>query len=175
MMTRLSTWAALTILVAACSASAAPEETGSEGATQTAAPTGNEGRGSSAPEELVDAGSGTAWTDLYRDLFGPTGGASCAGTGMCHGSAGESGALGSQGYVCASREGCRESMLSAETLIVQASDSNAPERSSLVATLRRRSGTGTIVGTMPKRSQYVFSRQSIARIETWIRNGAPDD
>jgi hypothetical protein len=35
------------------------------------------------PEEREDAGSGATFTDLYRDFFGPTGKASCAGDGLC--------------------------------------------------------------------------------------------
>lgn len=163
--------------IAACSASTTSPEARDESLNEAAAVSAgtDDGKVAQAPEDLLDAGSGTTWTDLYRDLFGPTGGASCAGNGPCHGSAEESGASGSHGYVCASREGCRESMLSLETGLVQASDSTAPEKSTLVATLRRRSAKGGIVGTMPKRSEYVFSHDSIARIEAWIRNGAPDD
>jgi hypothetical protein len=120
-------------------------------------------------------GVGTTWSALYRDLFGPAATASCAGNGMCHGSAAESGTQASHGYVCATREGCRTSMLSIETALVQSSDADAPEKSTLVQVLRRRNASGKTVGTMPKRSGYVFSEDAIDRIETWIRNGAPDD
>ena len=127
------------------------------------------------PEDLVDAGAGTTWTDLYRDLFGPTGQASCAGNATCHGAADQAGAHGSFGYVCATRDGCRESMLSLATGLVQAQDFDAPAESGLVAALRRRSARGTVVGTMPRTAPYVFSHDSIARIETWISHGAPAD
>lgn len=127
------------------------------------------------PEDTVDAGAGVTWTALYRDLFGPTTPSGCAGSGACHGSAGESGAQASNGYVCATKGGCRESMLSLETGLVQSRDFAAPSKSMLVDVLRRRDANGTIVGSMPKRSSYVFSSDSIRRIETWIANGAPDD
>ncbi len=123
----------------------------------------------------ADAGGGTTWTDLYRDFFGPTAPASCAGSGgACHGAPGQSGARVS-GYVCATRDGCRASMLSADTGLVQESDFAAPEESTLVTVLRRRSATGELEGTMPKGSSYELSHDAIARIEAWIRSGAPDD
>jgi hypothetical protein len=138
------------------------------------APAGASDEGGVA-SSVVDAGAGTTWTALYRDFFGPTAPASCAGSGACHGSSEASGADGSNGYVCASRDGCRASMLSVETGLVQASDADAPEKSTLVDVLRRRSANGGTVGSMPKSSTYVFSDESIARVEAWIRNGAPDD
>jgi len=128
-----------------------------------------------SPEDLVDAGAGTTWIDLYRDLFGPMGLASCAGSGSCHGSADQAGAHGSFGYVCATRDGCRESMLSLATGLVQPQDFDAPAESGLVTALRRRSASGTVVGTMPRTSPYVFSHDAIARIESWIGRGAPAD
>ena len=127
------------------------------------------------PEDLVDAGAGVTWTALYLDLFGPTAPSGCAGSGVCHGAAGESGAQASNGYVCATKDGCRESMLSLETGLVQSRDFAAPSKSTLVDVLRRRAAGGAVVGSMPKRSSYVFSHDSIRRIETWIANGAPDD
>jgi hypothetical protein len=66
-------------------------------------------------------------------------------------------------------------MLSIDAALVQSSDAAAPEKSTLVQVLRRRTASGKTLGTMPKRSGYVFSDDAIARIETWIRNGAPDD
>ncbi len=45
-------------------------------------------------------GTGTTFTDLYRDFFGPTGAAKCAGNGTCHGTPDQAGASASGGYVC---------------------------------------------------------------------------
>ncbi len=56
-----------------------------------AAPTGEAGPG---------GGTGTTFTDLYRDFFGPTGAAKCAGNGMCHGAADQAGAVATGGYIC---------------------------------------------------------------------------
>lgn len=125
------------------------------------------------PEDLLDAGTGATWTDLYRDLFGPTGGASCAGDGLCHGSADQAGAVAS-GFVCDSQAGCRASMLGNSGL-VKSADFTAPQQSFLATIVRRRRSDGSLLGSMPKRPAYVFSRASMERIQTWIQNGAPDD
>jgi hypothetical protein len=152
------------LFLAACGAEGTRPTEASSADVQTGPP----------PEDSVDAGSGITWTDLYRDLFGPSGQASCAGDGGCHGAAESSGSVPS-GFVCASKGDCRASILSADSSLVLPGDSSAPARSQLVATLRRRSATGGIIGLMPKSPAYVFSHDSINRIEAWIRNGAPDD
>src|SRR5512140_1093248 len=41
------------------------------------------------------AGTGTKFSDLYRDFFGPGGAAKCAGNGQCHGAADQPGAMAS--------------------------------------------------------------------------------
>ncbi|MBN9167259.1 MAG: hypothetical protein BGO98_17810 [Myxococcales bacterium 68-20] len=172
------------IAAAACSSSSdddndkdrQTEADGKDDASHARGPSGGSTSGAEPPpEDTVDAGAGVTWTALYRDLFGPMAPSGCAGSGTCHGAAGESGAQASNGYVCATKEGCRESMLSLETGLVQSRDFSAPSKSTLVDVLRRRDANGAVVGSMPKRSSYVFSRDSIDRIETWIANGAPDD
>ena len=126
----------------------------------------------------ADAGSGTTFTDLYRDFFGPTGAASCAGNGTCHGDANQSGARSSGGYVCgASKDDCRASMLAMGTgpLVDPSKDPTNPELSGLVQELRRRKTDGTVVGLMPKSPACVFEQPAIDRIQAWIKNGAPND
>ncbi|AKU95388.1 hypothetical protein AKJ09_02052 [Labilithrix luteola] len=127
------------------------------------------------PEEQVDAGSGTTWTDLYRDFFGPTGAASCSSSGTCHGDPAAAGTTKSAGYLCADKDGCRQSMLSDTTALIQTRDFSAPEGSTLVRILWQRKTNGTLTGSMPKTPRYVFSRASLERIQTWIGNGAPND
>lgn len=175
---------ALFIAAAACSSSSdddkdkddRTEAEAKDDTTRARGPSGGSTSGAEAPPEgTVDAGVGVTWTALYRDLFGPSAESGCAGSGTCHGAAGESGAEGSNGYVCATKDGCRESLLSLETGLVQSRDFAAPSKSTLIDVLRRRDANGAIVGSMPKRSSYVFSQDSIRRIETWIANGAPDD
>lgn len=186
MMTTMRAMTALLLVaLGACSSSSgSPQSDTSKTHTTpsepTPAPTAGDDSGSSttdggAPEDAIDAGSGTTWTDLYRDLFGATSPASCAGSGACHGDANQAGARSSNGFVCTDKDGCRNSLLSADTGLVQASDSAAPEQGALIHTLRHRTTSGSVTGTMPKGGSYVFSRASVTRIETWIRNGAPND
>ncbi len=124
------------------------------------------------PAGAEDAGSGTRFTDLYRDFFGPTGQASCAGSGQCHGSATEPGAASSS-FICADQAGCYATMSSSS--LVRASDATDPSNSVLISVLRHRDTAGKVVGFMPKSPAYEFSSTSIARISTWIAAGAPND
>jgi hypothetical protein len=125
--------------------------------------------------EPVNEGAGETWTDLYRDLLGPGGAADCSGTHGCHEDPSAPGALGSRGFVCASQGGCRDSLLSPETRLVQPDDFLAPDGSALMKSLRRLGPKGGTVGSMPKQSSYVFTGGALTRIKTWIRNRAPDD
>lgn len=120
------------------------------------------------------SGSGTTWTSLYADFFGPSGRASCAGTGSdCHASSDAAGAK-SMKFVCASKDGCLASMLG-DSRLVQESHFSAPESAYLVAVLRKEASDGSIRGTQPKSPPFVFHEKSIERITTWIGNGAKDD
>ena len=120
-----------------------------------------------------DAGSGTRFTDLYRDFFGPTGKASCAGNGQCHGAAEQPGAASSS-FVCADQAGCYTSMTGASNL-VRTSDASDPANSVLIGILRHRDSTQKVIGYMPKSPAYEFSATSITRISDWIAAGAPND
>ncbi len=124
------------------------------------------------PED--DAGSGTKWTDLYRDFFGPSGRASCAGDGACHGAPNQAGAITAGGFVCADEAGCRTKMIESGLVRLPA-DASDPSSSTLVRILRKRNPDGSVTGIMPKRPAYVFSKTSIGRIETWIASGAKPD
>lgn len=68
----------------------------------------------SGGEALVaepEAGSGTTWTALYGDFFGPGGRTSCTANTSCHGTADESGAQIS-GFVCgATKDDCWSGMV----------------------------------------------------------------
>ncbi|MBX3207600.1 MAG: hypothetical protein KF764_21300 [Labilithrix sp.] len=126
------------------------------------------------PAEAECVGTGTRWSDLYDDIFGPTGrGGSCVFSGNCHGPDG-AGARTPSGVECFDRKGCRESFFA--TGLVSESDSSAPASSILLlGTLRVRRGDA-IAGFMPEApADYVFSEACIKRIETWIRDGAKDD
>jgi len=116
-----------------------------------------------------DEGTSTLFADLYSDYFGPTGAASCAGNGACHGAATEPGAL-SSGYVCgADRAACRSSLLG----LVTPAD---PDGSFLLSIVRRRTEAGDIRGRMPGAPfMYAFSPRGIERLRGWIAAGANDD
>lgn len=122
--------------------------------------------------DTTDAGSGTTWTDLYRDLFGPTGAAKCAST-TCHGSAGTSAAR--IGVLCVDQQGCRQSLLDRGWIKLPA-DSEAPEQSAFYTVLRRCDAQQATVGVMPLLpTSYRFSEHSLERITAWLREGAKDD
>jgi hypothetical protein len=132
-----------------------------------------------APEAAcaIESGSGTKWSDLHRDLFGPTSRpGSCSYKSNCHGTADQSGAKTSNGFVCgADKAECRSNLI--KTNLVNDLDKAAPEKSSLIAgILRVRNPAGDVVGIMPQEpSNCVYSDASLERIKTWIRNGIPDD
>lgn len=168
------------VLGAAACATATGDVSGGDARFDASAPAFDDssdfGEGGVPPEDLRDAGSGTTWTALYRDLFGPSAPSGCAGDGDCHGTATQAGAEASGGFVCADQAGCRDSLLSPSTGLVQAKDAAEPSKAALIFELRHRNAAGKVVGIMPKRpASYVFSHDSMARIETWIQNGSPND
>ena len=123
------------------------------------------------PTEQIDAGNGTAWADLYRDLFSETGAGGC-GQKQCHGSEQGDGFIGST-ILCADEPGCRDNFRS--SLVRLPDDANDPENSALVSILRHYDDNRRRIGLMPKTPKnYFFSRKSIERVKTWIAAGAPD-
>ena len=120
-----------------------------------------------------DAGpGGVRWSDLHRDLFGPTAFSRCAGNGACHGDPEQRGAR-SSGIVCgADARACRASFIASNWV-----KPGAPEDSAILTALRRQNADGGIdVGVgMPRIPSCAFSVASMERIRAWIENGAPDD
>jgi hypothetical protein len=158
----------------ACSSSD-PASSGSDSGTG-GADVGDASTDVDRPEERADAGSGATFTDLYRDFFGPTGQASCAGDGLCHGSPEKAGAKGSSGFVCGiEKTACWTSMTTGASALVTSADATNPSTSTLVLTLRHRRPDGAVIGNMPKRPLYVFSVASMQRITAWIAAGARND
>lgn len=161
----------LVLGVAAC-ASAGGTVKGGEPAFDAAAPEVTAATGCIIG---ADAGSGTTWTDLYRDFFGPNGAGSCVGNGTCHGDPSKPGSSASK-FVCEDKDACRASMVSEESgLVILPRDAADPHNSGLVQELRRKNADGTVSGLMPKRPNCAFDTDAIARIETWIKNNAPND
>ncbi len=122
----------------------------------------------------TDAGSGDNWGALYRDYFGTTGKASCAGTaGACHGDATSLGAENSN-FVCGTTVGdCYTGITSTSVGIVTVGDTtDDPKNSGLYAVLRKTCGGGA----MPKEPATVtFTPGDMARIAGWIGAGSPNN
>ena len=157
----------------ACS-SAPLSENGGE-ALFDAAPSDDDASVCSATSE--DAGSGTEWSDLYRDYFGPTGKASCAGTGQCHGSTSQAGYLSSN-YACPDTADACYAGITATTvspqLVTVGDTTSDPTTSNLYLTLRKCSGSGP--NSMPQQpATLMFTTGDMARIAAWIKAGAPND
>ena len=176
----LGTVTALSVLalaaLAACSSAPGAEEGGqvllsSTPATTTSPSDGGDDACSSAN---VDAGFGSAWSDLYRDYFGPTGQASCAGTaGACHGDPTATGAVNSD-YVCTGTvAGCYAGITSGSAGLVTIGDTtDDPTTSGLYGVLRK----ACIGGEMPKQpANFFFSAADMKRITDWIGAGAPNN
>jgi hypothetical protein len=151
----------------------------------TAAPTeeGGTARFDAAPETVADdadvcsedsdAGTGDTWASLYGDYFGPTGKASCAGTGVCHGDTSQAGYQGS-GYVCPPTAAqCYAGITAAAAgLVTPGPPVSDPTTTGLYGVLRKCAGGGS----MPKEPATVFfTAGDMARIDAWIAAGAPDD
>jgi hypothetical protein len=125
------------------------------------------------PSYVLDdgSGSGTTWSELYADFFGPSGRASCAGTGTsCHASQRSEGYARSM-FLCTDEASCLQSMKGASNLI-KSSNFAEPENAFLIGVLRKSKADGSIVGTQPKSPLFVFHANSIERIKTWIGAGA---
>jgi hypothetical protein len=127
------------------------------------------------PPFTIDAG--ITWSSLYRDYFGPTGRASCAGTGSCHGTSSGQGAEVSS-FLCPSGDGgvkaCWASMTSrgangADLLTPDASFS----ASSLDSVLCQQGGGFMPAGgTLAGGCAYIFSPTDLDRLEDWFNAGA---
>jgi hypothetical protein len=157
-------------LSAAIACTNAPAE--EEGGGLRFDPTPDAGCGTASA--TVDAGDGHNWSDLYRDYFGPTGIASCAGTaGACHG---EPTGLGAQnsGFTCAGGvSGCYTGITSPTAALVTVGDTkDDPTNSSLYLVLRKACGGGE----MPKvPATLTFSVADMKRITDWIAAGSPNN
>lgn len=115
----------------------------------------------------ADAGSGTTFTDLYRDFFGPQAPASCSGPGLtaCHGAKDHS---GGNIFVCAADKAeCR-------TGIAGLAAGATFKDSLLFDILRKNPAFGS--NRMPKAPKtYTFEQPAIDRIGAWVAAGAKDD
>jgi hypothetical protein len=155
----------VSVVLGGCSAS--PNEEGGDARFAVAEVDGGE------CADMADAGSGTGWSDIYRDYFGPMGKASCAGNGQCHGNSTQPGAQAS-GYVCGPTAAeCYSGITSASANLVTVGDTtDDPTTTALYAVLRKCSGGGT----MPQSpATLMFTSVDMTRIAAWIKAGAPNN
>ncbi len=163
---------AATLAIAAATSSMAIAGCSSSG-SGGAAPEGDGGADAGVSAYCLEAGSrgdGTRFTDLYRDFFGPTGGASCSAASICHVDGGTG--FQTSGYECVpDQNGCWASMTST---IVPDGGTSMPETTTLYRALRKAPPTPGS-GPMPRNSTYAFCPADLERIATWIQNGARND
>jgi len=134
-------------------------------------------------------GGGTTWTSLYASFFGPSGTASCSAQASCHGTVDGSGAQTS-GFVCgASKDECWRGMTQGIPpdaggifkAIVPADAAQDPTQTQLWQGLHKQEASG--LNNMPcgdpscraATSTYTFTSDDLARISTWIQQGAQDN
>jgi hypothetical protein len=130
--------------------------------------------GDAAPFPVFSLDAGTTWSSLYRDYFGPSGVASCAGNGACHGGTSQPG-YQTSGFLCPAgdaSQGCYASMTSVGdggADLVEPGVSFASDELSQV--LCQSDGTGI----MPLYCTYYFTTVDIERIGDWVNAGAKDN
>lgn len=130
------------------------------GASGGAGGTGGEG-GSSTSSSTTAAD--VSWTLLYNTVFGPNSASSCSANGGCHTNS-------QNGFKCGkTKDSCYEGMVAA-ALVTPGPDAPSsrivdPEKSPLC---------GSLGGTMPKTGKCVSDSQ-IAKIQSWLAAGAPND
>jgi hypothetical protein len=114
-------------------------------------------------------GTGTTWSDLYRDIFSRGDAGSCTFKSFCHGNVDGTGYKA--GLKCTSKDECRGSLFSLNLV-----NTAEPEKSFLLTGLLRAVRSGEVTGIMPKEpANYVFHPDTLKRIETWIREGAQNN
>ncbi len=164
--------------------------------------------GGAAPASTGEAGpgggTGITFTDLYRDFFGPTGAAKCAGNGMCHGAADQPGAMASGGYICPDAMGtvdagaadagdagsggganpakaqCRATMM--KVILVDPPFSTTSvcgqpfAKAYMHNVIRKATHAADDENNMPRTPfTFVFSDEAVARIDGWVQAGCPDN
>lgn len=123
-----------------------------------------------------DAGPDPTWNGLYRDFFGPSGKASCAGDGTCHGDASQPGAQASAWICNQDKDACYKSIRGDSGLVTDADVTNTDPTKLpfLLDIIRKDQPAGQ--NRMPKRPTTIsFSIDDVARIKAWIKNGAKND
>jgi hypothetical protein len=126
-----------------------------------------------APATGCATGGGATWSDLYRDCFG-RGHADCGGTAGCHSASADTGTSFS-GFLCGqTKDDCYKGIVGT-TSIVPVGGSTKPETTRLYVTLRKTPPLASPPRAMPDQSGFEFDADALARIRTWIQNGAKND
>jgi hypothetical protein len=120
---------------------------------------------SSGPSSTTSTGAGgdVTWTDLYNNIFGPTGSASCVSGGGCH-------TLSQSGFKCGtSASACYTGIVNSGYVIPGTSASTStlvdPSKSPLC---------GSLGGNMPKGGACVTTSE-ITQIKSWLAAGAQNN
>jgi hypothetical protein len=131
--------------------------------------------------------AGSTWTDLYADYFGPCGRAGCSGQSECHLDASSAG-VPLSGFVCgATQQSCWEGV--ALGIPPDAGGVFPPivTGGELLSALHKSQPTGQDLDDMPcgeaaisaacppASSPYAFTPSDLARISSWIQQGAQDN
>ena len=136
-------------------------------------------------EPTFDDAPKTSFRGLYRDFFGRRALSSCAGRTSCHADATGLGAKGSH-FICADKDSCWDTMRHAidadpkvsTVPLIADSDVTAPENAYLFSVVRLVDASGVKqehLGMPKVPSDFFFKPDEIARMQTWIRNGALND
>jgi hypothetical protein len=167
--------------IAACSAAdgnAGQSQTGEGGqggaaissSGQGGASTSSGGRGAavasgstSTASSSSSSGGTVTWTELYNDIFGPTGTSNCSRSSSCH-------VQSRVGFQCGTTSTtCYDGLMSAGLVTPGASAS-----SSALVTPVQSPLCGSLGGNMPLVGSCVTPAQ-LAQIQAWLASGAPDN
>lgn len=119
-----------------------------------------------------ECGTGSKWSELYRDIFASEKAGSCNFAPSCHGSAMADGALSGGGIKCFDEAGCRQSMIS-QNLALPDNAAKPEDALLFTAVLRTPKNPSGIMPRAP--GEYVFPQACIDRISAWIAKGVPAD
>jgi hypothetical protein len=133
----------------------------------------------SGPDGGADGAAAARWQDLYAAYFGPAGQASCSQLpGSCHRASADLG-VSPSGFVCGTTsDACWEGMTEGQpghTSLVPPGVTDATQTPLWAALYKGAPAGGAASNNMPQNLTYTFSASDLAKIQEWIRAGAPND
>jgi hypothetical protein len=132
------------------------------------------GGGALAPDPCAAGGAngGSGWSDLYACYFGPTGKASCGSQFQCHSATDTQAGVY---FVCGpDQDACWMSMTQGMVKLTV----GTPTETILYQSLRPAGGPlagKPLQQNMPLNSSFGFTPDDLARIATWLSQGAPNN